>query len=179
METTDFLLLSAIIVSLTIGLATFIQTKSIQKSQYRHDLLKEIIDWAIDVDRWRTEHRHIYTKVVDTGDNQQRQRQLRHGHIAEITDYLAAKRARNHYICVLARRFDKSLQETVVILTDKLQAYEDFLEQWRKVVFTACEQGVDEDPQYIEDSESHARQLAEYTKKVIENVATTEAKMCG
>ncbi len=179
METTDVLLLLAIIVSLSIGLVTLIQTKRIQKSQYRHGLLKEISDWAIDVDRWRTENRHIYTKVVDVGDDQQGQRQLRHAHIVEVIEYLAAKRARNHYICVLAQRFDKSLQKTVDMLTKKLQGYEDFLEQWRKAVFTACEQGVDEDPQYIEDADNHASQLAEYTKKVIENVATTEAKVCG
>ena len=123
-----------------------------------------------------TGHMRVHSNV---GDDQQRQRQLRHGHIAEVIDYLAAKRARNHYICVLAQRFAKSLQETVDMLTKKLQDYEDFLEQWREAVFTACEQRGDEDPQYNEDADNHAKQLAEYTKKVIENIATTEAKMCG
>ncbi len=49
MEISEFLTLLAIVVALTIGVTGILQTRSIQKREFRHRLLNEIIDWSIDI----------------------------------------------------------------------------------------------------------------------------------
>ena len=45
----NWIILVAVIVALAIGIISFLHTVSIQRRQYRHQLLQEITDWAVNV----------------------------------------------------------------------------------------------------------------------------------
>jgi hypothetical protein len=53
----DWITLIAVVIALTFGVLALVQTNRIQKKQYRHLLINEIIDWATEIiDSFRIEN---------------------------------------------------------------------------------------------------------------------------
>ena len=63
MVPSDWITLAAVIVALAIGIISLLHTGSIQRRQYRHQLLQEIIDWAVNVQLY-----DLHTDVSDFRD---------------------------------------------------------------------------------------------------------------
>ena len=51
MEVGDWITLGAVVVALTIGVTSLLQTQRLQKSERKERLLNEIIEWATNISR--------------------------------------------------------------------------------------------------------------------------------
>jgi|GEM_PF-6898571 len=173
METSDWLIVGAICVSLLIGVTSLVQGKRIQRKQYRHGLLREIIQWAIDVHRWRSENRGVFSTLTQDVARGVPEHLTGYNHIASLLEYLKGQSGRNQYVCALAQEFDQPLQEAVQQLRQRLDAYEAFLESWAEEI----RQDRRKYDERRDEADEQGSQLAGCANKVIAGAAEIEMKL--
>ncbi len=120
-----------IITTLLFGVAVVAiwQTRTIQKHEYKHRRLNELIEWATKVISWRSENRTVFREMASIEDERLSQR-LFHAHIAEVLAFFAAIIGLNKYISKLSLTFQQGLPEDIQKLIVDLKAFTDFHEAW-------------------------------------------------
>ena len=103
-----------IITTLLFGVAVVAiwQTRIIQKHEYKHRRLNEIIEWATKVISWRCENRTAFREMASKEDERLSQR-LFHAHLAEVHAFFAAIIGLNKYISKLSLTFQQGLPEDI------------------------------------------------------------------
>ncbi len=142
------------------------QTRGIQRSEKKERLLNEIVEWAIDVTKWRP--KEIYKDMIDLSD-ELRLRKLIYSHIVGIMESFIEMRGRNQYLSNISAMFSKDLEEAVGNLIDTLETKIELLSEWKSTIANAISKGVKEDDEhYFQKAEEQEYQIERLALKVIE-----------
>lgn len=169
----------------TFGLAgtavwSILQTRNIQKREYKHRRLNEIIEWATKVISWRPENRTVFREMANKEDNRLSQR-LMHAHIAEVQAFFTAITGLNKYISKLSLTFQQGLPEDIQKLINDLETFTDFLGAWGGRLFTDIDRGkvnidMEKDGKQADELDL---QIAKSASIVLEKVADIKGKEIG
>ena len=182
MDYSAWLILSAVIVALGIGVTSIVHAEIIQRRERKRRLLNEIAEWAIKVVSWRSENRAVLKEMASIKEGEVRQSlRLMHAHIAEIQVFFTAITGLNAYISKLSLKFQQGLPEVIQKLISDLKASTDFLGAWQGRLFADIERGrVDVD---MSEDSAKADKLAQQFEKsagaVLEKAADIKAKEIG
>jgi len=174
MEITGWITLAAVLVALGIGVSSLIQTNKLKKAEKRERLLNEIIEWAVDVTKWRP--KEIFKEMMNVSDTLKLQRLL-YSHIIQIMENFIETRGRNKYISDIAIKFDKNLGEAVDNLIDVLESKIELLDEWKSIIANATTKGEDaNDEQYFQKAEEHENLIEKLALKVIEEATKIKTR---
>ena len=165
------------VVALGLGVSSFIQTKNLQKKERKERLLKEIIEWAIDVSKWRPKEMH---KDMVGIKNNLKQQEIIHAYISRIMDSFVEMRGRNQYVSTIAMKIDINLEESVNKLIDELEAYINLLDEWLTTISGAvARNAIADDVEYFQKAEEHEYQVERLALKVIEEANKIKTRDIG
>lgn len=177
MDIGHWITLVAVIVALGIGVSSLIQTQRLQKRERIERLLNEIVEWAIDVTKWRP--KEIYKDMIDLSD-ELRLRKLIYSHIVGIMESFIEMRGRNQYISNISAMFSKDLEEAVGNLIDTLEIKIELLSEWKSTIANAISKGVKEDDEhYFKKAEEQEYQIERLALKVIEEATKVKTQNIG
>lgn len=156
------------------------QTRNIQKREYKHRRLNEIIEWATKVVSWSSENRTVFSEMASIEDVRLSQR-LFHAHIAEVLAFFTAITGLNKYISKLSLMFQQGLPKDIQKLINDLEAFTDFHEAWKERLFADIDKGsVNIDMQEDgKQADELAQQIEKSASIVLEKVADIKGKEIG
>ena len=181
MEIGDWITLSAVIVALGIGVASILHTQNLQKKERRERLLKEIIEWAIDISKWRP--KEIHRDLMGIRDKVKLQ-ELIDAHIATIIDNLIEMRGRNQYMLRIAMEIDRRkpltkqpLIKEVHNLINETEEYIELLDEWKAVIIEGMARDtVVDDAGYFEKAAHKEHELEKHVKEVIDEATKIKTR---
>jgi hypothetical protein len=167
-----------ILASVTAFLAffTFLSVKSgydREKRDRKERWLNEIIEWAINIINWRSEHKMVFKDIVDTKNI--RDTQLRkYAHVIEVKESFVGMRGRNQYICKIALKLGPGLHKAAEKLIKSIEKNISLLDNWQHAI--AADIAVVDDGNYANSADTSARQVTKLASKVIEEATEIKAK---
>lgn len=172
MDTLSWVTLSLVIVTFLLAVAAFLsiwQTHNIQKKEYRHRLLNDLIEWAVSITNWRSRSKGIFKEIAFTADKK-KQQLLTHTHIVEVKEDFVGLSGRNQYAINVSEKFARILQDTIERLVADLENYIEFLDDWQQVVADNISKNLigTEEYGYYDKADQLASQIDESALKVIE-----------
>jgi hypothetical protein len=177
MDCGAWITLAAVIVALAIGVASILQIQSLRKRERRDRLLNEIIEWAIEITKWRP--KGIFKDVAFITDKLKLQK-IMYPHIVEIMENFIETRGRNKYVSDIAIKFDKKLGEAVGNLIDVLESKIELLNEWTSVIADATTKGKESnDEQYSQKAGEQELQIEKLALKVIGEATKIKTRDIG
>ncbi len=158
----------------TVAFLAIMDNRYARQVDRKERLLKEIIEWAIDISRWRP--KEIHRDLAGIRDKVKRQ-ELIDAHIATIMDSLIEMRGRNQYTLRIALKVVEqmgkaathSLIKDVHGLIGEAEQYIDILVEWKAIITDAmAKDTVADDGEYFEKAEHSEYELEKRVKKVID-----------
>lgn len=138
-----------------------------EKRRIAEGLLKEIIEWAINIITSCFDDKTVLREMARITDVRQSYR-VYHSHIAEMKERFMGLRGRNKYISKIAEKFEASLQEKVEKLITDLEAYIELLDDWQHAMADAIDKGIADIEGDTDRIDGHVEQLRESANNVIE-----------
>ena len=156
------------------------QSRNIQKREFRHRLLNDIIEWATRVINWRSENRTVFRDMASIEDVTLSQRRI-HAHIAEVLAFFSSITGLNKYIEKVSLTFQQGLLEDIQKLIADLEAFREFNEVWSNALFNDIDKGqVSMDMREKTDkADGLALRIKESASIVLEKVADIKGKEIG
>ena len=162
MEVGDWITLGAVVVALSIGVASILHTRSLQIKERRERRLNEIIEWANDLVNCSSKLNIPLATGID------RTTMLIYGHSNIYFEYMSVN-ARSSYIEKMAVIFGAELLSAVTSVISKLEEYikilEDNIESLEK-----------DDTYDLKAAENCELKLYDLARALIEEVAEIKTK---
>ncbi len=171
-----------IITTLLFGIAVVAiwQTRTIQKREYKHRRLNEIVEWVTKIISWHSETKEIFKEMANKEDVRPSQR-LYHAHILEVQAFLATIMGLYTYIGRLSLTFKQGLPEDLLKLMNDLKSFTDFHGAWARRLFADIDRGtVNIDTREDEkQADELALQMEKSASIVLEKIADIKGKEIG
>jgi hypothetical protein len=158
------------------------QNYSLQKRERRERLLNEIIEWARNITKYRfgkacKELLQITDRYGET--NCKKSLQFVHADVVEIKEELAGLGIQSRYIREIASIFGADLNEATQVLTEQMNEYVNYLDEWSRTLADEIEGQKREIDIVSSASEADkiGLQIDESTRKVLEETAKIKAKV--
>ena len=181
MEVGDWITLFAVIVALSIGVASFLHTQNLQKKERRERLLNEIIEWTRNITKYRfgkscKELLQITDRYGET--SYKKSLQFVHADVVEVKEAFAGLGIQSRYIREIASIFGADLNEATQVLTEQINEYVKYLDEWSGTLADEIEEQKKEIDTVSSASEADkiGQQIDESAKKVMEETAKIKAK---
>ncbi|MCK4368222.1 MAG: hypothetical protein KAV68_00925 [Dehalococcoidales bacterium] len=153
------------------------QTRAMQKRERKERLLNEIIEWAIEITKWRP--KGIFGAIADITDKLKLQKII-WSHIAEVMENFIETRGRNKYVSDIAIEIDNNLGKAVDNLIEVLESKVELLAEWKSVVVNATAKGKEaNDEQYFQKAEEQEFEIEKLALKVIEEATKIKTRDIG
>ena len=137
-----------------------------QKRERKERLLYEVIEWSIEVTKWRP--KKIFGELVHTSNKLELQH-LMFSHIVEIMEIFIEMRGRNEYISNVAKKLNTYLEEAVNNLIELLESKIELLAEWKSILAEVQDRVLEknEDGSYFIKAEEQEKRIEELAMLVI------------
>jgi len=147
-----------------------------EKRRIEEGLLKEIIEWAIDINNSYFDNKTVLREMARITDIRKSYRVF-HAHIAEMKERFMGLRGRNKYVGKITEKFEVGLQEKVETLITDLEAYIELLDDWQHAMADAIDKGIADIEGDTNRIDGRVEELQKSTNNVIEEAVKIMPKI--